>query len=149
MIKLKSILGYIIAVLTLFVVLATFMGNDFFAKKLIAVTSLKVSPLYTGGEISKVLSLENCQLKIHKPVFQGLFSDRSNGFVEVDYESKNMPQVISQSIDFDGDGKNDFSINYDIKNNKSEFEALNKNVVSLNGVYKIKSGYAIKVNLKK
>lgn len=149
MIKLKAILGYIIAVLTLFVVLATFIGNDFFARKFIDITSLKVSPLYTGGEIFKVISLEDCQLKIHKPVFQGLFSDRSNGFVEVDYESKNMPQIISQSIDFDGDGKIDFSIKYDIKNNKSEFEALNKNVVSLNGVYKIKSGYAIKVNLKK
>lgn len=149
MIKLKAILGYIIAVLTLFVVLATFIGNDFFARKFIDITSLKVSPLYTGGEISKVISLKDCQIKIHKPVFQGLFSDRSNGFVEVDYESKNMPQIISQSIDFDGDGKIDFSIKYDIKNNKSEFEALNKNVVSLNGVYKIKSGYAIKVDLKK
>jgi hypothetical protein len=149
MIKLKAFLGYIAAVLALFVVLATFIGNDFLAKKFIDVTSLKVSPLYTGGEVYKTLSFKDSQIRIHKPVFQGLFSDRSEGFVEVDYESKNAPDIISQNIDFDDDGKDDFSIKYDVKNDKSEFKSLNRNAVSLKGVYKIKSGYAIRINLKK
>ncbi|NMM61779.1 hypothetical protein HBE96_03560 [Clostridium sp. P21] len=149
MIKLKAFLGYVAAVLALFVVLATFIGNDFLAKKFAYITSLKVSPLYTGGEVYKTLSFKDSQIKIHKPVFQGLFSDRSKGFVEVDYESKNTPDIISQNIDFDDDGKDDFSIKYNPQNNTSEFKSLNKNVVSLKGIYKIKSGYAIRVNLKK
>lgn len=149
MIKLKALLGYIIAVLALFVVLATFIGNDFFAKKFVTMTSLKVSPIYTGGEVSKILSLDGYQVKIHKPVFQGLFSDRSDGFVEIDYEGKNIPPIISQNIDFDNDGKDDFYIKYNVKNNKSEFKSLNKNVIALAGIYKVKDSYAVKVTLKK
>lgn len=149
MIKLKALLGYIIAVLTLFVVLATFIGNDFFAKKFVTMTSLKVSPIFTGGEVAKTLSLEGYQVKIHEPVFQGLFSDRSDGFIQIDYEGKNIPPIISQNIDFDNDGKNDFYIKYDVKNNKSEFKSLNKNVVTLESVYKMKDSYAARVTLKK
>lgn len=149
MIKLKAFLGYTAAVLTLFIVLATFIANDFFAKEFVNITSLKVSPIYTGGEVSRTLSFKNYNIKIHNPVFQGLFSDRSKGFVEVDYEGRNIPKMISQNIDFDSDGKNDFYIRYDIKNNKSEFKSLNKNVLSLQGVYKINNGYAVRVNLKK
>lgn len=149
MIKLKTFLGYTAAVLTLFVVLATFIGNDFFAKKFIDITSLKVSPIYTGGEINRTLSFKDYEIKIHKSVFQGLFSDRSKGFVEVDYTGKNIPETISQNIDFNTDGKNDFYIKYNTRNNTSQFKSLNKNVLSLQGVYKIKTGYAIKVNLKK
>ncbi|MBV7275224.1 hypothetical protein JMF89_11055 [Clostridiaceae bacterium UIB06] len=149
MIKIKAFLGYIAAILTLFVVLATFIGNDFFAKRFVDITSLKVSPIYTGGEVSKVLSFNDYQVKIHKPVFQGLFSDKSKGFVQIDYEGKNIPAIISQNIDFDNDGNDDFYIKYDVKNDKSEFKALNKNVVSLEGVYKVKGNYAVRVSLKK
>jgi len=46
MIKVKAFLGYIAATLTLFVVLATFICNDFFAKKFVDITSLKVSPIF-------------------------------------------------------------------------------------------------------
>jgi len=149
MIKLKAFLGYTAAVLSLFVVLATFIANDFWAKEFVNITSLKVSPIYTGGEVNKTISFKDYNIKIHKPVFQGLFSDRSKGFVEIDYAGKNIPTVISQSIDFDGDGKYDFYIKYDTKNDKSEFKSLNRNVVSLQGVYKITTGYAVRVNLKK
>ncbi|WPC44174.1 hypothetical protein [Clostridium sp. JS66] len=149
MIKLKAFLGYSAAVLALFIVLATFIANDCLAKEFVNITSLKVSPLFTGGEIYKTLTSKDAEIKIHKPVFQGLFSDRSEGFVEVDYASKNTHTVISESIDFDGDGKDDFSIKYNPQNNTSDFKSLNKNVVSLKGVYKIKNGYAIRINLKK
>jgi hypothetical protein len=149
MVKVKAFLGYIAAVLTLFVVLATFIGNDFFAKKFVDITSLKVSPIYTGGELCKVLPYDGYQVKIHKPVFQGLFSDRAKGFVQIDYEGKNIPAIISQNIDFDNDGNNDFYIKYDPKNNTSEFKSLNKNVVSLEGVYKVKDNYSARVSLKK
>lgn len=149
MIKLKALLGYIIAILTLFVVLATFIGNDYFAKKFVTMTSLKVSPVFTGGEVSKTLSLEGYQVKIHEPVFQGLFSDRSDGFVQVDYEGKNIPPIISQNIDYNNDGKDDFYIKYDVKNNKSEFKSLSKNVVALEGIYKVNGSYAVRVTLKK
>lgn len=149
MIKLKALLGYIIAILTLFVVLATFIGNDYFAKKFVTVTSLKVSPIFTGGEVSKTLPLEGYQVKIHEPVFQGLFSDRSDGFVQIDYEGKNIPPIISQNIDYNNDGKDDFYIKYDVKNNKSEFKSLSKNVVALEGIYKVNDSYAVRVTLKK
>lgn len=149
MIKVKAFLGYIAAILILFVVLATFICNDFFAEKFIDITSLKVSPIYTGGEVCKILTYDSYQVKIHKPVFQGLFSDRSKGFVQVDYEGKNIPAIISQNIDFDSDGNNDFYIKYNPKNNTSEFKPLNRNVVSLEGIYKVKNNYSVRVSLKK
>ncbi len=46
--KLYSTLGYAWAVLTIFIVLATFMGNDYISKKFANATGVTVSPWYSG-----------------------------------------------------------------------------------------------------
>lgn len=148
MIKLKSFLGYTTAILCIFIVLATFIGNNFFAKKFVDITGVKVSPTFIGGDIAKTVSFEGYDMKIHKTVFQGLFSDRKDGFVQIDWTGKKIPPIISQEVDFDNDGKNDFFIKYDTKNSQCELKPLNKNVLSLEGTYKLKDGYALRINLQ-
>ena len=47
---LKGILGYIWAFLAIFIVLATFVGHDYFSGKLASATGITISPWYSGGE---------------------------------------------------------------------------------------------------
>ena len=52
MMRLRAIAGYTWAVLTIPLVLATFVGMNFWAKSLVNATGLKISPWFTGGEAS-------------------------------------------------------------------------------------------------
>ena len=49
--RLKAILGYIWAVLAVFIVIATFVGNDYFARKLASAAGVTPSARLTGGEV--------------------------------------------------------------------------------------------------
>ena len=51
--RLKSILGYVWAILAIPIVLATFIGMDFWARGLAKATAVKISPWYTGGEVTR------------------------------------------------------------------------------------------------
>ena len=46
---------------------------------------MKINPNYTGGEVAKQLISEDCTLDIRKPVFDGLFKESKNGFVQIDW----------------------------------------------------------------
>ena len=85
--RLKSILGYTVAVLATFVVLATFLGNNFFSYKFASATGIKVSPRYTGGEIVKVVDHGTYRTIIHRPVYDGLTGEREEGFIQIKWES--------------------------------------------------------------
>jgi hypothetical protein len=146
--KIISFFAYIIAVLCIVVAVATFVGNGFFAAKIADLTGIRVSPVFSGGEVKKILKLKGYEVKIHEPVFQGLFSPRKNGFVQVDFVGEEIPGNISSDIDYDNDGITDFKISVDTKSGKGTIESFDKRVVSLIGIYPIKNGFAARINLR-
>ena len=81
----KSTLGYTIAVLCIFIALATFVGNRALRQILIEKTGLTVSPRLTGGETAQVINHDEYRTVIHQPVFQGLIWERDEGFVQIDW----------------------------------------------------------------
>jgi hypothetical protein len=144
----KTCFAYIIAVLCIFVSVATFVGNRFFAGRLAETTGIKVAPIISGGEVRQTLSLKGYKVKIHEPVFQGLFSSRKQGFVQIDFVGSPLPQIITCEIDYDNDGVNDFKITCDTKTGKGTIVSYNPRVESLEGVYPVKNGFAARINLK-
>ena len=77
--RLKSILGYTAAVLATSIVLATFLGNNYFSNKFALATGITVSPRYTGGEIVKVVDHGTYRTIIHRPVYDGLLGREKKG----------------------------------------------------------------------
>ncbi len=148
--KLKTILGYTAAALAIFVVLATFMGNDYFSEKLVSVTGIKVSPRYTGGEIVKVVEHDTYSALIHRPVFDGLVGDRQEGFIQINWESRTgLPPVIRETVDYDGDDKTDFLVILDTATGATSITGYNPAVVSIQKTYKLDKGWAVRIKLKK
>lgn len=148
--RVKSILGYTAAVLALFVVLATFMGNRYFSHKLVSATGIKVSPWYTGGEIVKVVEHDTYRTFIHRPVFDGLISERQEGFIQINWESRTgLPPVIRENVDYDGDNRADFIVTLNTATGDTSITGYNPAVVSVKHTYKLDKGWAVRILLRK
>lgn len=151
MTRLKTVLCYGWALMAAPLVLATFMGMNFWAEKLVAVTGLKVSPWCTGGEVMQTVEHDLYKTLIHRPVFDGLIGERRNGFVQITWEPNEapLPTQIDEEIDFDVDGRNDFRIKLDTKTNEAELQAFNNEVVSLGEVLVLERERIVRVTLKR
>ena len=145
-----SKLAYIWALLALPIVLAAFIGNSFWAEKLITLTGLRISPWNTGGEIVQTINHGTYQTMIHRPVFDGLISERKKGFVQVDWRADEgtLLEIISEEVDYDRDGITDFQIQLDTGNNQAEIKPLSPYVIGLWGVYSLENEWAVRVSLK-
>ena len=148
--RIKTVLAYSWAFLATPLVLATFMGMDSFAGKLVAVTGLHVHPIYTGGAIAQTIDHGPYQTLIHEPVFDGLIGRRNHGFIQVEWQPKDahLPERIEEPIDFDADGASEFEIRLDTKTNDARITPLDRCVLSLGEVLTIADARMVRVNLK-
>jgi hypothetical protein len=148
----QKILGYSWAVLALVIVLAAFIGNLTWAKQLVKVTGVTISPWCTGGEEIATLDRANYQTVLHRPVFDGLIGERREGFVQVNlkaYVGEELPEMITEEIDYDRDGANDFTIVLNTKTDQATLQAASERVVKVEGVYRMEKERAVRVKLKK
>jgi len=147
--RLKSILGFIWAILAIPIILATFMGMNFWAKELADVTGVKISPWFSGGEVARTISQEGYRTEIHEPVFQALLGERDEGFVQINWIPVNgkLPPLIEQEIDYDGDGTNDFRIHLDTRTNHAFLTPHSRYAISVARVLNLGSERAVRVRL--
>lgn len=148
--RIISKLAYLWALLALPIVLAAFIGNSFWAEKLITLTGLGISPWNTGGEIVQTINHGTYQTTIHRPVFDGLISQRKKGFVQVDWRADEgtLLEIISEEVDYDRDGTTDFQIQLDTGNNQAEIKPLSPYVIGLWGVYRLQNDRVVRILLK-
>lgn len=147
--KIKSYLGYTYAFICIPIILVGFIGMDFWGKAMVSATGVTINPRITGGKVINTISHNEYNTLIHRAVFDGLFSERKDGFVQIDWTPLNsLPENIQEEIDYDGDGENDFKIDLDTKNCTGKIEAYNSKVVSLEGCYKLKDAIAARIILK-
>ena len=104
--KLKSILGYTWAGLCFIVILATFLGLNVWERTLANGTGIHVSPVFSGGEVRQSIDHDTYRTQIHRPVFDGLISERAEGFVQIDWvpmDKQQVPAIIQEDLDINGD----------------------------------------------
>ena len=146
----KGILGYIWAFLAVFIVLATFMGSDYFSGKLASATGITVSPWFSGGEIVKTVDHGTYKTYIHRPVFYALIGEKKEGFIQLKWEPyTGLPPVIQEKIDYNGDNRADFLITLNTHTGDTTITAQSPTVLSVEGSYKLKKGWAVRVMIKK
>jgi hypothetical protein len=146
--KVKIIAGISWAFLCLILIIVLFPGLNSFSVSVSKMPFMKINPRYTGGEIAYQIVTENCTLDIRKPVFNGFLKERNTGFVQLDWRG-DIPEMIKDSVDYDGDGNKDFCIIVNRKDSKTELEPFNRNVKSLLISTPTSYGWALRVGLIK
>lgn len=148
--KIKSFLGYTYAFLCVPIILLGFISMDFWGNSMVSLTGVTINPRLSGGEVVNTISHNEYNTLIHRAVFDGLLSERKDGFVQIDWTPLNsLPEKVEEEIDYDSDGKKDFKVVLDTKNCSGEIEAYDSKVVSLEGCYKLKDAIAVRIVLKK
>jgi len=148
--RVKTLLAYSWAFLAAPLMVATFMGMEPFARKLVAVTGLHVHPIYTMGTVARTIPHGSYETEIYQPVFDGLIGPRKHGFVQIRWQPKdaNLPEQIEESIDFDADGTSEFEIHFDTKTSDARITPLDRRVLSGGETFTLGEARMVRVNLK-
>jgi hypothetical protein len=151
MTHLRTILGYAWALMAGPIILATFMGMNFWAGRLVSITGLKVSPRFTGGEVVQTIEHERHTTLVHRPVFDGLLGERRDGFVQIAWHAKdsNLPPVIDEQIDFDQNGTAELRVTLDTVANKVDIEPRTAEVVGHEAPLILGKNRAVRIHLRK
>lgn len=143
--KIKTFLGYFIAFLGVPLVLATFMGNQFFTEVLVNTTGLEVSPWIIGGELQETLPRDGYNTLIYAPVFMGLIGETNEGFIQIAWSpANNLPEIISEEFDVNKDGKVDFKVTLNTEEKTATLDAYSADVLSMEGPFNYKTRDALK-----
>lgn len=148
--KLKSFLGYTWAIAAMLIALATFFGYNYFSKALASASGVTVNPRFSGGEIVKTVDHQHYKTDIHRPVFDALIGQTKEGFIQINWSpAKGLPQVISESFDYDNDGKEDFVVVLNTTTGEATLTKSNPAVLDIKKPYRLKNGWAVRVLLKR
>ena len=148
--KLKSILGYIVAALSIPIMMLGVTGFAFpLGEQFIAATGLEHSANWSGGEVVQTLQHGTYQTEVHRPVFDALIGEHKKGFVQVAWRpADGLPARIDEEIDADADGQADFRVDLDTVAQQATLTPYSANVMELEGVYDLGETLAIRVKLK-
>jgi len=146
--RVKIVAGICWACAGLILILILFPGLNGFSNAVSRLPFMKLNPRFTGGEVVKQIINESCTLDIRKPVFNGFLKERHSGFVQVDWRGK-IPELINDSIDYDGDGSKDFSILINRKLSKTDLKSFNSQVKDIVISTPTSYGWAVRIGLQK
>lgn len=150
MAKLRSFLAYTLAIIMVFLVLATFVGMNRWSQLLVGRTEIKISPWITGGEVMRRITREDYQLVVHEPVFRGLLGDKERGFIQIDWTPLgSLPRTLSDSIDWDADGHDDFQVRLDTGKGEAVLVQREPHVLGIRQVLKLSNAWMVRVDLER
>jgi hypothetical protein len=121
--KFKLITGICWAFAGLLLILILFPALNGWSEAVSRLPFMKINPNYTGGEVVTTYTEKNCTLNIHRPVFDGLLGERQTGFVQIDWKGE-LPEIISDTVDYNRDGKADFFLEINRKDEKTNFKSF-------------------------
>jgi hypothetical protein len=131
--KLRAILGYTAAALTLLVALLTpFLLMGIFSNG-VAALPLHVDEVYSGGPTVRAIPMGAYSIGVHRPVYPH-FLQSEKPFVQLDWQPVSaLPQHVSDVVDIDGDGQPDVRVSFDVPTDPKA--PLLVNVESMNPRY--------------
>ena len=112
--RLKPILGYTAAALTILaVVLTPFVLIGLFTRG-VAATGVRVDPMYTGGKPSHTVSKGAYRVVVHHPVLPRAPLDRHDPFVQLVWQPVSaLPPRVSDEIDLTDDHQPDLRVTFE------------------------------------
>jgi hypothetical protein len=144
----KIIAGITWAFTGLILIVVLFPGLNSFSSSVAKLPFMKINPNFSGGELIREVISESCTLDIRKPVYDGLFKERNNGFVQLDWRG-NIPEKIVDTIDYDLDLIPDFIVLIDRKMAKTELIPVNTKVKDILISTSTSYGWSVRAGLIK
>jgi len=150
MAKLRSVLGYIVAALSIPLMIAAVAGFAFpLGEAFVSATGLEHSANWSGGEVVQTFEHGTYQTEVHRPVFDALIGEHKEGFVQVAWRPADaLPARIDEEIDADADGQADFRIELETAARQATLTPYSPDVMELEWVYDLGETIAIRVTLK-
>ena len=145
--KIKIIAGITWAFLCLILILVLFPRLNSFSDSASKLPFMKINPNYSGGEVAYQITAASCTTDIRKPVFEGLINERKKGFVQIDWRG-NIPDEITDTIDYDLDKKADFYVTIVRSQSKTSLKSFNSRVGEVLVSTPTSYGWALRVMLK-
>jgi hypothetical protein len=102
MAKLKPVLGYTMAALSILIMLVGVGAFRLGGEAFISATGLKHSANWTGGEVTQTLGHGTYQTEIHRPVFDALIGEHNKGFIQVAWrpaDATTTPSEVTDSME--------------------------------------------------
>jgi len=133
--RLRAILGYTAAVLTIAVaVIGPLFWFGFFSRAA-AKTSLRIDPVYSGGEPARTIARDSYQIVIYKPVLKRAPLSATGSFVQIVWKPVSaLPSTVSEPLDLDGDGRPDCVVSFQVPRDRQA--KLRVDVKPLNALVK-------------
>jgi hypothetical protein len=152
MAKLKSLLAHAWVLLATPIVFSTFVGMDRWSALLVDTTGVRISPWHVGGEVMRETEHPGYKTVLRRPVFDALIGQRAIGFTQVEWlpaPGGALPARIEESVDYDGDGVADFTVELDTAVNQARVAPLSPRVLGLGHVYTLQGERVIRVRLRR
>jgi hypothetical protein len=146
--KVKIIAGISWAFLCLILILILFPALNSFSGSVSRLPFMKINPRYSGGEVVSQKVADRCTLDVRRPVFNGLLKERTSGFIQLDWRGY-VPEIINDSIDYNGDGNKDFCILVNRKEFKTNLESFNPKVKGVVISTPTSYGWSVRIGLLK
>lgn len=148
--RVMTIAGYTWAAACVAVVLITFFGHPYLTARFASATGITVSPRYTGGEILRTVDHGAYRTRIRRPVFDGLFGERRDGFIQIEWQPVTaLPAVIDEAIDLTGAGQAAFTVRLDTVAGVGTLTPRHPAVVALETLVRVKEGWVARITLHK
>ncbi len=148
--RLKSILGNAWAITAIPIILATFIGMNFWAKGMATATGVTISPWYSAGDVMQTIQHPGYRTIIHRPVFMGLFGETKNGFVQINWapdEKTVLPTQIDEDIDLTGNGTPSFHIHVNTDTDEAALTIRTPQVINIETVLRMDKERAVRIQL--
>jgi hypothetical protein len=113
-----------------------------FFSRAAARTSLRIDPVYSGGEPARTISRDAYQIVIYKPVLKRAPLSATGSFVQIVWKPVSaLPAAIAEPLDLDGDGRPDCVVSFQVPRDpqaklRVDVKPLNALVKPMNGVSK-------------
>ena len=113
--RLKAVLGYTGAVLTVVAMLVMpFVLFPLFTQG-VAATGVEVDPVYTGGATARVIAKDGYRILVGRPVRSRALLGRPAAFVQLAWQPAGaLPARVADEVDVDGDGRADLTARFEV-----------------------------------
>ncbi len=111
--RVKSLLGYTAAALTVLLAIATpfvLLGKF---QNAIGGLGLRIHPTFSGGEVGQTVTRNGYRILVYRRVGQSSPLQRVEPFVQVQWTPAGaLPERVSDEVDLDGDGRADVRVEF-------------------------------------
>jgi len=145
----KNRIGWIWAVLCALLAPALFFSFEKTPQILADITGMKISPIYSGGEIAQTIIAPGYKVFVHRPVFDGLFSERKDGFIQLDFEPNGQfPATIEQDFSYTKNGSHGFRLFLDTAKPEVKLTAHDDTVLAASEPTRTRKAIIVRIALK-